>query len=293
MTLRLFGEDELSSLPGGTVSGDGQSVPDAGEVDAVISLLTARLQALTTEVGSLNAELSKCSENFVSAGILTTRLAEIESERTEYLKLIDNDKSVLASRPQTRSSLHELLVSLSRNTSETHETSNGHGLLGLIDGLKTPEIGQEDLEYVKNSVRQHEQNEIDLENNEKRDAPINARIPRSLREEMKRAARDAGMSQEDWLIHQISSGVEGQASIRSRTSPPMHVEFAGLSTNRRVQKKPFALSLEPSLAEAVNQAHRAAGFAKNDWLRAAIVKSLSDGLDVQEILEPSAAPTAE
>jgi predicted DNA binding CopG/RHH family protein len=114
------------------------------------------------------------------------------------------------------------------------------------------------------------------------------RMSSDLLDGIRDAAHAEGVSQEEWMRRQYMKGIgvkepPAPPSGRSSSSSP---RFAGLSVSERSSKKQIALRLEPELLDAFERAAKESGFPKNDWLRAAIVKALDEGLDVRAVLEP-------
>jgi uncharacterized protein (DUF4415 family) len=117
------------------------------------------------------------------------------------------------------------------------------------------------------------------------------RMSAELLEGIRDAAHSEGVSQEEWMRRQYIKGIgekqpPAPPSGRSSSASP---RFSGLSVSERTPKKQVALRLEPELLEAFEHAANESGFPKNDWLRAAIVKALDEGLDVRAVLEPPAS----
>ena len=55
----------------------------------------------------------------------------------------------------------------------------------------------------------------------------------------------------------------------------------------------MGLRLEDSLFDAVIEAAEEAGVPRNDWLRAAVVKAIEEGLDVRTLLETTPSEPVE
>jgi len=112
-----------------------------------------------------------------------------------------------------------------------------------------------------------------------------------LADEIKRTASEQGVSQQDWMRTLLENGISGTPGLAStaRGSSPRKFTFSGLSTSAKSPKTKVSLRLEHELSAAVEAAVREANVAKNDWLRAAIVKALVEGLSVVSLLEPSVA----
>lgn len=125
----------------------------------------------------------------------------------------------------------------------------------------------------------------DIVNNNKNDVLSNESLEQrsNLREALMRAveemARLDGVPVRNWLVDQFQLG---HTEVTGRAP-----QTAGLSSNSRVKKNAVSLRLEPELEQALSAATRASGFKQNDWLRAAIVKALVEGLEVEKLLEPN------
>lgn len=147
----------------------------------------------------------------------------------------------------------------------------------------------DDLRYtelIENKQKKLEQN---LNLREKANKQRSIRLSEALLRAIKEEAQKKGVSQQEWMRLQFMKGVAGESSTAEPTgksSPRMPV-FGGLSSSGRLKKNPVALRLEPELEAEVDAAVNQSGFKKNDWIRAALVKALLEGLDVQVTLEPS------
>lgn len=117
------------------------------------------------------------------------------------------------------------------------------------------------------------------------------RLREGMLEATKDAARRAGVSQQRWMRDQFRRGILGADAVPQRTgvSSAQEPRFAGLSSSKRVKKNAVSLRLEEELQAAVEAAVEESGFKSNDWLRAALVKALTEGLDVRAVLEPQSA----
>ncbi|WP_367278043.1 YdcH family protein [uncultured Roseobacter sp.] len=114
------------------------------------------------------------------------------------------------------------------------------------------------------------------------------RLSETLLEAVQNAARDAGLSQQEWMRRQFAAGAAKQSPPPVKGgSSPQSVKVEGLSTSGKVHKKQVGLRLEDSLFDAVVGAADEAGVPRNDWLRAAVVKAIEEGLDVRALLEPT------
>lgn len=123
---------------------------------------------------------------------------------------------------------------------------------------------------------------------ERRESQIYAWITRSIHAKIKEAARKNGLTQQQWFSRLIegSLGEDSCTALPSKKSEPRDCSFAGLSSDiAATDKKAVKLKLELDLAAALDGAVQEAGVAKNDWLRASIIKSLTDGLEVLNVLD--------
>lgn len=171
-------------------------------------------------------------------------------------------------------------------TLESYQTKDADLLIESLKNVQR-ELDQFRQAHSNNAIKEKEYNEknaFELGNKERRNAHLSARIPSSLKLEMKRAAKAQGMSQEDWLINQLAAATGARVEIADGKTVETKVPFAGPSSSERIKKEPVTLRLEPPLLDALNQALSGSGAKRNDWIRASIVKSLKEGLDVRGTL---------
>lgn len=152
---------------------------------------------------------------------------------------------------------------------------------------RAPFADNEELGYDAKNNNKKRNYRGNLEGDERPLVQRSLRLSEDLLLEVEAAAKASGISQQEWMRRQFKAALEGfEQPEPSGASVDRHVEHEGLSTTMKVPKKQMNLRLEPTVLEAVAKAVEEAGVPRNDWLRAAVIKALVEGLDVYETLEP-------
>lgn len=144
----------------------------------------------------------------------------------------------------------------------------------------------------KSNNKQYIRQDLEIDDGEIIQRPV--RLSEALLDAVDGAAQTAGVSRQEWMRQQFIAGVTGQPPAKpSGKSTSRMAKVEGLSTSGKVHKKQMGLRLEDSLFDAVVDAAKEAGVPRNDWLRAAVVKAIEEGLDIHALLEPNPAKVSE
>lgn len=189
---------------------------------------------------------------------------------------------------RSRASQHGGRKSVEEKRAELEDavSSSDERMLDAVNSYFEKTIGKRPVKNVTSHVHFDDEEKEDEITSEKT-VQTSVRLSNRLLKEISIQAQTSGLSQQEWMRRQFESAiVDQEAKIPAGVSPPASVSHEGLSTSGKISKKQMNVRLEPTLFQAVIEASEEADVRRNDWLRAAVVKALRDGLDVVAELEP-------